>query len=146
VTLSCQLIRVKTTSTLYIKILDSIIVNNLVDDLAIMDSTVTGLQIKLNLLSEYCKTWGLTVNRAKTKIICFKPGRKPKREKWHIDGEQIKVVDTFEYLGITLSTSISWSHAIKSRVDKATKAIYITLSHTKKFGRIRAKTLLDIFD
>lgn len=86
------------------------------------------------------------MNRAKTKIICFKQGRQSKRERWHIDGEQIEVEDTFEYLGIVLSTSISWSHAIKNRIDKATKAIYNTLSHTKKFGRLRAKTLLDTFD
>ena len=123
-----------------------IILQLFADDLALMDCTVVGLQMKLNILSDYCKRWGLIINKNKTKILRFKTGRKSLREKWHIDGKMIEVVDKFEYLGLVLACSNSWCHAIDKRIEKATKAMYYTLSQMRRFCRVPRKILLRIFD
>jgi hypothetical protein len=44
------------------------------DDLALISDTVFGLQRQLNILADYCREWGLTVNIDKTKIIVFRRG------------------------------------------------------------------------
>ena len=41
------------------------------DDMVIFGQTQVDLQDSLNMLSEYCKRWGLEVNTAKTKLIVF---------------------------------------------------------------------------
>ena len=116
------------------------------DDLALMDVSVGGLQRKLNLLSEYCSRWGLSINKTKTKIIVFKAGRLAKNEKWHINGERLEAVNQFDYLGVTMSSSLSWSAAIENRVIKATKALNICLSNIRKIGCLPVRTMLKIFD
>ena len=123
-----------------------IILQLFADDLAILDSTVDGLQRKLNLLYRYCERWGLTINVKKTKILRFKSGRRSSSEKWHINGQSLDVVNHFEYLGLILSSSNSWCQAIENRVEKATKAMYVSLSNLKIFGRVPRKILLKIFD
>ena len=53
------------------------------DDMAIFSTTIEGLQIGLNNLSDYCKKWGITVNVSKTKIVIFcKGGKVREDEKW----------------------------------------------------------------
>lgn len=123
-----------------------IIMQLFADDLALMDSTIGGLQRKLNLLSDYCTKWGLSINKLKTKIIRFKSGRIAHNEKWHIDGQSIEIVDKFDYLGLTLASSMSWCHAIDSRIVKAKKAMFLTFSRMKQFGRVPRKIMLKIFD
>ena len=38
-------------------------------DIVLLTTTKTGLQGKLNQLHEYCKQWGMRINRDKTKIL-----------------------------------------------------------------------------
>ena len=44
------------------------------DDMAIVGKTPEDLQHALDLLLEYCNTWGLEVNESKTKIMVFRKG------------------------------------------------------------------------
>ena len=42
------------------------------DDMAIFGKTPEDLQHNLDLLLDYCNTWGLEVNASKTKIMVFR--------------------------------------------------------------------------
>ena len=44
------------------------------DDIVIFSNTSEGLQNGLDILSEYCSKWKLTVNIDKTKIMVFRKG------------------------------------------------------------------------
>ena len=44
------------------------------DDMAIFGKTPEDLQHTLDLLLEYCNTWGLEVNESKTKSMVFRKG------------------------------------------------------------------------
>lgn len=53
------------------------------DDLCIFSDSVIGLQRKLNILSQFCSTWGLKVNLQKTNVIVFRNGGYLRNsEKW----------------------------------------------------------------
>jgi len=55
-------------------LIDDIVLNILLfaDDMAIFGNNPEDLQNNLNLLHDYCNTWGLEVNGDKTKIMVFR--------------------------------------------------------------------------
>ena len=117
------------------------------DDLALVDRTAKGLQRKLNLLSQYCEKWDLSVNVSKTKIVPFrKSGRLMEQECWKYDGESIESVNRFEYLGLLMSTSNSMKKTMEERILKANRAMGIIFGNMKKFGNVPIKIMLKIFD
>ena len=53
------------------------------DDLALINYTIRGLQMQLNLVSEFCDAYGLSINVKKTKVAVFRNGEILKRtEQW----------------------------------------------------------------
>ena len=80
------------------------------DDTVIFSESVEGLQLSLNNLESYCNKWDLTVNIDKTKIVVFKKGGSLSRqEKWTYAGETVEIVNSFNYLGIVLSSGGAFS-------------------------------------
>ena len=75
-----------------IEIDDAIIILLLfADDMVILAKSPEELQSHLNLLYEYCQSWGLKVNTEKTKIMVFRKGGKLKSiENWEYNGTQLK--------------------------------------------------------
>ncbi len=54
------------------------------DDIIMFADSAEGLQNSLNILSDYCQKWKLTVNKEKTKIMVFrKGGRLPNEMKFY---------------------------------------------------------------
>ena len=53
--------------------LNEVKINSLLyaDDLALVATSLEDLQVKLNLLHEYCKKWKLNINLSKTKVVEF---------------------------------------------------------------------------
>ena len=93
------------------------------DDLVILSETKTGLQGNLDRLSKFAKKKDLTINSKKSKIMIFnKSGRKSK-EQLYMEGNELENVQTFTYLGIDISASGSFTHAIKELSSKAKKAM-----------------------
>lgn len=94
------------------------------DDLILLSETPQGLQSHLDLLYDYCRRWKLTVNINKTKIIVFrKRGRLHENEQWTYSGDNIEVVDSFNYLGFTVSSNGSFKWGIETLSGKALKAM-----------------------
>ena len=67
--------------------------------MSIFGNNPEDLQNNLNLLHDYCNTWGLEVNGGKTKIMVFRKRRRLKiDEKWTYHGLNVEVVDSFNYV------------------------------------------------
>jgi hypothetical protein len=80
------------------------------DNLAIASFRSHGLQKKIERVDQYCKDWNLGRNLNKCKIMVFKKGGKLKvTERWKVNGQNIEVVDKFNYLGVTLDSPGSWN-------------------------------------
>ena len=75
------------------------------DDAVIFSDTVEGLQSSLKYLEMFCNKWDLTVNIDKTKIVVIrKGGTLNNHEKWTYADDKIEIVNSFNYLGIVLSS------------------------------------------
>ena len=74
------------------------------DDTVLLAESPENLQTLLNSLQGYTQRWCFTVNTLKTKIVTFKSSwRMYDTENWTFDDDNIKVVDTFRYLGLVLN-------------------------------------------
>ena len=75
------------------------------DDIVLMASSPSQLRTMLHVLSEYAATWRFDINHKKSSVLIS--GHAPKSlvermkaERWLVDGDCIKVVDSYKYLGL----------------------------------------------
>ena len=117
------------------------------DDLALMSSTVAGLQNQLNTLHESSQRMGLKVNVDKTKIVVFRQGgHLGAREVWHLGGDYIEVVGKYKYLGLNFSTMLSFNIATDEFVSRAKRGIVQIVRALKKYGCYSCEVFFKLFD
>ena len=73
------------------------------DDTVIFAESETELQLALNAIFLYCKSWDLEVNPAKTKITMFSNRKIQNSPKFMHNGQELAVDDNFVYLGTLFS-------------------------------------------
>ncbi len=95
-------------------------------DLVLPSPSQHGLQQNLNLLDQYCQTWPLTVNLKKTNIMIFQK-RSRSQETQHIftlGTDQITRTSHYNYLGLKITSTGNFNHAVNELRDKARRAFY----------------------
>jgi hypothetical protein len=116
------------------------------DDMAIIGKTPVEIQQHLDNLYTYCDTWGLKVNTSKTKIMVFrKRGGLLNSEHWNYNGQNIEVVNDFNYLGTVFNYTGTFNLNQEHLVGKALKAMNILLCKCKEFD-LSPKVLCQLFD
>ena len=70
------------------------------DDLVLVSESQEGLQNCVNKTWEYCKSWGLEINYAKSKVMIFNKGSRLSNVKFYIDKTELEIVRHYKYLGI----------------------------------------------
>ena len=101
----------------------------------------------MNILSEYCIKWKITLNIDKTKIVVFKKGgRISAKDKWYYNGKLLQVVKHFTYLGIVFSTSGSFLENQKTLAGHAQKATFSLMKKLSKFSNVTHDIYCDLFD
>ncbi|KAL1447226.1 hypothetical protein WDU94_000608 [Cyamophila willieti] len=99
------------------------------DDLIILADSKIDLQKKLETLKEYSDENLLTVNTGKTKVMIFRSGgRLNVSDTLYYDGEPLENVNKFTYLGVTFSSSGTYSVAAENMLSK-TRAAIATVKH-----------------
>ena len=101
------------------------------DDLAIVAESASGLQQALRQLGEYCQKNHLQVNTRKTKIMIFHLGglsKSLKKLQFKYEAQTIERVNSFKYLGITLSTQLSYTDHIKDLIQRCKARIGVVFS------------------
>ena len=87
------------------------------------DIAASGLQVSLNRFSQRCSVNKLTINTKKnTKVMSFGSRQRVKRAKHvqvFLNGDKLKKVPTFKYLGMILDSRICLGYDRKSSTDKA---------------------------
>ena len=95
------------------------------DDLVLLGDHIGRLQNVLNNLSTFGDKWGLSVNMEKTNFMVFRNGGIVKKnENVYYKGELIKHATYYKYLGIMMSTRLSWSPAQKTLSLQAAKSMH----------------------
>ena len=81
------------------------------DDTNLMEESEEGLKSLLVKVKEECEKTGLKLNFQKTKIMASGP-----ITSWEIDGETVKTVSDFIFLGSKITADGDCSHEIKRRL------------------------------
>jgi hypothetical protein len=101
------------------------------DDVVLLSKSKDGLQNCLNSLHKYCNSWGLSVNKKKTKIIVFNKAGRLLNLKFQLGDEVLENVRSYKYLGILFTSSGTFSYAKTELYKKGLKAYFKLL---KSFG------------
>lgn len=90
------------------------------DDLVLMASDPPSLQFMINDICNYTEKWNLRINLNKSKILIFSNGgRRSKREKWYLRNKEIEIVNSYKYLGVLLTPSLSFGNMFKEKIGLA---------------------------
>ena len=104
------------------------------DDTVIFAESPEQLQAALNGLYLYCKTWKLTVNPTKTKIVVFSKS-KLKVNPVFTYGEQVLNIEyDFNYLGILFDYKGQFYKARTKLIEQARKAMFAVTKKSRKLG------------
>jgi len=96
------------------------------DDIVIVGDQIGRVQHILNTLSKFCSNWGLRVNMDKTKAMVFRNGGIiRKNEVLYYNGIKLQNVPYYKYLGVVMSSRLSWSPAQVTLSLQASKALHV---------------------
>ncbi len=129
--------------TLYAELINCLLY---IDDIALVSSNEEGLQHCIDRLQSYCKTWNLTINNKKTKVVIFnKCGKIMKNNGFSIDKEKLEIVKEMKYLGIVFNSNCTFHSAIENLKKKSDKAMFKLF---KSFGNTTPdiRTSIHLFD
>ena len=117
------------------------------DDLTIFADTVFEMQNKIDMLYDFCTTWGLQVNLNKTKMMVFRNGGYLKSiEKWSYGVSNIDVVTYYAYLGMIFSSRLCWSRCIEEYACRALRMVGAIRKVFNTYTNIPVHIAFKIFD
>ena len=103
------------------------------DDVILWSRSITGLQNQLNCLKEEADRLSLTVNLDKTNVMVFrKGGYLSIHEKWVYGDAEVKVTNSYKYLGIIFTTKLSLKAAWDEEYKKGEKGVMEILKCMRK--------------
>ena len=126
--------------------LSDTIINHLLwaDDLVLLALDYKSMQTNLDILQNFCNTWGLTVNMKKTKIIQFGTSKR-NAYTFLLGSDTVEIVKTYCYLGIIIHQNGSFKCAIDELRKKALRARFALMRVISKTF-ISFSSLLILFD
>ena len=115
------------------------------DDIVLISESANGLQNSINSLHKFCAKWHLIVNTSKTKVMQI--GLKT-RKNFTYDSRVIDNVDTFKYLGHTISSQKNIHKKMPEYIaTQAQKALFAMQGRMKSsLGHIPPPLAIKMFD
>lgn len=81
------------------------------------------LQDDLNVISDWCTTWLMQINTDKTKAQTFTKRRRVVLHTYFIGNDAIEHVSSIKYLGVHLSSDLTWNTHIEHIINKAARTL-----------------------
>nr|KAG5695709.1 hypothetical protein BaRGS_022386 [Batillaria attramentaria] len=117
------------------------------DDCALVAHDQSDLQVMLDRFSEASKLFGLTISLGKTEVLHQPaPHTNPPAPSISIDGTQLSNVESFKYLGSTISCDGSLDKEIDARISKASQALGRLRNRVLNQHNIRQSTKLKVYN
>ena len=118
------------------------------DDIALLSSTVIGLQNQLHSLHSAAYKLSLEVNLGKSKVMVFrKGGYLSAKEKWFYGTDQLEIVNSYRYLGLIFSTRLSFRIATcGEHLIKAKRGTIEILQTLRRLSCSTPKLFFKLFD
>ena len=87
-------------------------------------ATEAKMQQSMNRFTASCRDFGLTISTRKTEVMFQPASQQPYSEpRIIVDGETLKAVDDFSYLGSTVSTAVNIDSKVDKRMAKASSTL-----------------------
>ena len=115
------------------------------DDIVLTSTSEKGLQKSIQKLYDYCKTWDLTINTDKTKVVIFNKKGTLQNTNFCCANSKIKCEQTYKYLGILLSSNGKLTNAKMDLGKRGQKAVFKLRSMFKQ-ANVDHSTLIHLFD
>ena len=115
------------------------------DDTVLFGKTPEALQLLLDKLLKYCSKWNIEVNKDKTEIIVFRNGWQQVNHSWYYDKHELKVVNSFVYLGNLFHYNGKFQQTQKRLSQQANKAL-ASLFNSFKMLYISTQQKCEMFD
>ena len=115
------------------------------DDTVIFAESEAELQLALNAMFLYCKSWDLNVNPAKAKITIFSNRKTQNSPNFMYNGQELAVDDNFVYLGTMFSYNGRLLKNNHRLFDQAHKVMFAILCKSRKL-LIPDDIQLELFD
>ena len=118
------------------------------DDLLLLSKTAAGLQNSINKMEQFYRSIGLDVNIKKTKVMIMnKRGLiLDKKYQFTLNGSNLEITNEYQYLGIKLRPSGSFTLATQELHDKASRAWFGISNIVFKNKRMPVDRIFNLFD
>ena len=94
------------------------------DDAVIFAEDEELMRRGLNILAEWCEEWSVKVNVEKCGVMHLRrKGVKRSDERFHVGGEEIKVMEEYKYLGCVVDEYLSNVRMVEERAEAGAKAL-----------------------
>jgi hypothetical protein len=118
------------------------------DDMLLLADSPENLQIQLDGLFTFCKTYHMIVNETKTKIMVY---GKESNHKFIYNGKILAIVNNYKYLGVmykatTRCSSNIFTDSYTYTSNQARKAMFKILKDTKDIGMLPPNVAFYLFD
>lgn len=114
------------------------------DDTVILADNAQSFQNCLDSFHRYCKTWKLTINTDKSKVIIF-GSRKTKAFNFKLGNTKLEIVNSYKYLGTFFAPSGSFLITRKHIASQANKAMHLLNMRTNNLN-LPVDLQLKLFD
>ena len=120
------------------------------DDLVVFSKSAKGLQNSINKISSHFKELGLSVNKNKTKVLIFNSRglslNNTPEHIFYLDGCIVQVVNEYQYLGLKLKSSGTFSFAADELHTKASRAYFSISNLLYQHKKWPVKRAINMFD
>lgn len=117
------------------------------DDSILISNTREDLQESLDYVYDYCQRWRLYVNVAKTNVLVFRRGGQLSQLDVFFYGDVIlEIVESFNYLGVTVSASGKFLCAQQNLADRGLRALYALQKEVYTLVNPSIGMILELFD
>ena len=106
------------------------------DDLVLLSSTESGFQCVLNSVADACNTAGIKISSAETEVLHL--SRNPNQCVVQVNGETLKQVKKFKYLGVAFTSDGRQDEEIDTQIGKASavmRALHYSVFMKREFSK-----------
>jgi len=105
------------------------------DDICLLAESEQDLQRMLDVLSDWCNKWKMSVNISKSQIVHFRNVAKSKTNViFNIGFNQLDTVTQYKYLGLILSEHLDHKITVKMVAQSASRALGLLIAKFKSCG------------
>ena len=116
------------------------------DDIVLLAPDETSLQKQLDFLNGWCRRWRMSVNEDKSQIVHFRPQRFAQtRFKFMLGTSNLKIVQTYKYLGVHLNEHLDFSVIADRLASGASRALGLLRFKLRSLKECRYSTFTKLY-